>query len=113
MPDEFDLIIDRAAPIVIGATGIDAIKQNIRIIIETLAYSVPLDCAFAHVGDFIDSPSPLETARMVGVMAEAIETHEPRVLVDKISMEAASTTDAMQGSLRPRITFHLKEGVTL
>ena len=31
-------------PLVIGATGQEAIAQNIRIIVTTLAWSVPLDC---------------------------------------------------------------------
>lgn len=113
MPGDFELFVDTSRPLVIGATGMDAVMQNMRIIVQTLMCSVPLDCGFAHVGDFIDSPSPLETARMVADMTEAIEKYEPRVIVDSITMESASTQAAMQGSLTPRITFHLKEGARL
>lgn len=111
MPGEYEVFVGDAAPLVIGLSGLEAIKQNIRIIVQTLSYSVPLDCGFAHAGEAIDSPSPLETARLVAHMAEAIEKHEPRVLVDSITMETASTSAAMQGALAPRIRFHVKEGV--
>lgn len=100
----------------IGATGMEALLQNIRVIVLTTMYSVPLDRGFAHVGDFIDSPSPLVTARLVARLTDAIEAREPRVAVQRISLEPAdqSGTEAvMQGRLYPRVTFELKEGVTL
>lgn len=55
-----------ASPLVIGATGMDAIIQNIRIIATTFAYSVPLDRGFAHLGGFLDTPTMAETARKMG-----------------------------------------------
>lgn len=113
MAGEYEIFVDAGRPLVIGARGMEEIRQNIRVIVLTLAYSVPLDCAFAHAGEFIDSPSPVETARLVANMTEAIEHFEPRVVVDSITMEAASTQDAMQGSLVPRIKYHLKEGVKI
>lgn len=45
-----------AAPLVIGATGLDAVVQNIRMILTTFAYSVPLDRRFASHGGAIDAP---------------------------------------------------------
>lgn len=111
MPAEYEIFSDFTEPLVIGQTGLDAIRQNIRVIVTTLAYSVPLDCAFAHGGEFIDSPSPVETARLVARLTEAIEHFEPRVVVDSITLETANTQNAMQGSLRPRIKFRLREGV--
>lgn len=100
----------------IGATGMEALLQNIRLIVLTTMYSVPLDRGFAHVGEFIDSPSPLQTARLVTRLTDAIEAKEPRVTVRRITLESADqggTEAAMQGRLYPRITFELKEGVTL
>lgn len=100
----------------IGATGMEALLQNIRIIVLTTMYSVPLDRGFAHVGDFIDSPSPLETARLVVRLTDAIEAKEPRVRVRRITLEPAEQNGmeaAMQGRLYPHICFDLKEGVEL
>lgn len=108
-----ELLVEGQAPIRIGATGMDEILQNIRIIVLTTAYSVPLDRGFAHSNGFVDSPSPLETARLIAQLTEAIEEKEPRVRVESITLKATNVQSAMQGSLVPHIKFHIKEGVEL
>lgn len=105
-------LITPGLPLTIGATSMDAIVQNIRIIVLTTAYSVPLDRGFAHTGAFIDSPAPHETARLIARLTDAIEAQEPRVKVTRITLEA-DPDGLMQGRLFPRIFFDLKEGVTL
>lgn len=109
------LHVTPGTPLTIGAQGMDAIVQNIRIIVLTTAYSVPLDRGFAHLGAFLDSPAPHETARLIAQFTSAIEKLEPRVRVTRISLEAApnSPANAMQGRLFPHIFFELKEGVAL
>lgn len=47
-----------AAPLVIGATGLDAVVQNIRMILTTFAYSVPLDRAFRLARRLHRRPGP-------------------------------------------------------
>ena len=42
--------------LLIGATGIRSIEQNIRMILTTFMYSVPLDRGFAHDGSAVDTP---------------------------------------------------------
>ena len=108
-----ELRIYKDRPLIIGATGIDALLQNIRIIVLTSFYSVPLDRGFAHVGDTIDSPAPHETAKLVGRLTEAIELYEPRVKVDSIEFEELEGGALMNGRLAPRVTFSLREGVSL
>ncbi len=105
-----ELTITRNAPLVIGATGMEALAQNIRVIILTAAYSVPLDRAFAHLADMIDSPAPQETARLTALLVEAIELHEPRVRVERLDWvrPADCATALMQGRLTPRITFSVR-----
>lgn len=68
-------------PLTIGAQGMDAIVQNIRVIVTTLAYSCPLDRGFASTGSFIDAPTPYAVARAIAELTEAIEAKEPRVRV--------------------------------
>lgn len=105
-------LAETSLPLTIGATGIAAIEQNIRIIVTTLAYSVAMDRGFAHVGAFIDAPTPYEVARRIADITEAIEDKEPRVAVERISLEP-SADEAMQGRLYPKITYRVKDGVTL
>ena len=93
-----------AAPLVIGATGLDAVVQNIRMILTTFAYSVPLDRRFASHGGSIDAPAP------VMELTDAIEEKEPRAEVVSIRLLRAETLD---GQFRPVVTFKLREGVTL
>ena len=99
-------------PLSIGATGIAALEQNIRIICTTLAYSVAMDRGFAHVGAFVDAPTPYDVARLIADITEAIEAKEPRVSVERISLEP-SADEAMQGRLYPKSTYRVKDGVTL
>lgn len=110
-----DLHIYRDRPLVIGATGVDALLQNIRVIVLTSLYSVPLDRSFAHLNEMVDSPAPHVTARLTGLLVEAIEKYEPRVHVEKIVFEEAADRRGalMKGRLTPRITFSLRDGVKL
>ena len=105
-------LAETSLPLTIGATGIAALEQNIRIICTTLAYSVAMDRGFAHVGAFIDAPTPYEVARLIADITEAIEAKEPRVAVERISLKP-SADSAMQGRLYPKITYRLKDGATL
>ena len=95
------------APFVIGATGMEAVCQNIRVIVLTGAYSIPLDRGFAHDCAFIDSPAPKATARLGSALIEAIERFEPRVRVERIDFVTGA--DLMEGQLVPRIRFSLKD----
>ncbi len=96
-------------PLVIGATGQEAIAQNIRIIVTTLAWSVPLDRGFASSGGFIDAPTPYAVARKIAELTEVIETKEPRVKVESIRF-ASRPDDMVQGRVYPVISFSLRAG---
>lgn len=100
---------DLSAPLVIGATGMAAILQNIKIIILTLRYSIPLDRAFAHDAKPLDSPGPAITASLTGQLIDAIEKYEPRVKVDSLEF-VGSSAEGMDGIFRPKIVFHLAKG---
>lgn len=110
MPD-IEYQPDFSAPLVIGAAGMAEILQNIRMIIATHMYSVPLDRGFAYDPAFLDSPAPAATARLTGELMDAIEKYEPRVEVTEIDVSGAA--NPMTGSLAPKIVFHLKKGVEL
>lgn len=101
-----------ARPLAIGAQGLESIEQAIRIIVRTLAYSVALDRGFAHVGSFLDAPTPYEVARRVADLTDAIEAREPRVRVQRINLEPDPQGN-MEGRLYPRIVYELRDGVQL
>ena len=96
------------APLVIGATGMDSVVQNIRMILTTFAYSVPLDCRFAFAGGSIDAPAPVVSALRIAELTDAVEEQEPRVEIVGIRLQKG---DAPDGRLRPVVTFKLREGV--
>lgn len=98
--------------LVIGATGLEAVAQNIRVIVLTLAYSVALDRGFTNTGAFIDAPTPYAVARKIAELTEAIEAKEPRAKVESIRF-APRSSDAMEGRVYPIITFSIRKGVEL
>ena len=101
-------------PLVIGATGMDAIVQNIRMILLTMRYSIPLDRAFAHDGKIIDTPAPLETGRKTAELVDAIEKYEPRVKVHRIDFVWNNQKGQLQeGQLAPAVVFSIRDGVEL
>lgn len=110
-----ELIIYRDTPLIIGATGIESILQNLRVIVETLKFEIPLMRAFAHDGRLLDSPTPLVTARLVGELTDAIERYEPRIQIEGIWLDEERNGRGafMDGRLTPRIRFRLREGVEL
>ena len=109
-----DYAPDFASPLVIGAIGMDELRQNIRIILQTLQYSIPLVRSFAHKGKFIDAPNPLAAARLAGELSDAIEKLEPRVKVQSIEWKPTATAEGLKnGTLQPVVRFSLKKGVEL
>lgn len=98
--------------LLIGATGIRSIEQNIRMILTTFMYSVPLDRGFAHDGSAVDTPSPLEAARRIARLTEVLETHEPRIIVRDIALETLPA-EGMAGKCATKIVYDMREGVEL
>ena len=114
MSQEFEMLaID--APIVIGATGLEDIKQCMRMIVRTCCFSVPMDRGFAHTGSFIDAPLPHAVAAKLAELTEALESREPRIRVTSIRFapQTPDATDAMDGRTWPVIRWRLREGVEI
>lgn len=93
-------------PLVIGATGLEEIVQNVRIILGTTRGTVPLDRAFGVPADLVDLPVN-ELMRHAPEIAAAVEKYEPRCKVTHISFENA---DAMDGKMRPTVKIRILEG---
>lgn len=101
-----------AASLVIGATGIAEILQNVRIILSTIKGSVSLDRAFGLSITYLDSPMPEAMAAFSGEIVEEVEKQEPRVSVSSVTFKAKED-EARQGTLYPVVRIKIKDGVQL
>lgn len=74
------------------------ILQNLRTIITTTKYSVPLDRDFGVNAEMLDKPMPVAQAQLQSEIIMAIKTYEPRVTVTGISF-----TGTDEGILIPKV----------
>lgn len=88
-----------------AADGVEAILQNVSMIMSTPEFSCPLDRKFAWVPD-IDSPLPIAKARTAARLTEAIHTNEPRAEVISIKFDE----NGLEGLLRPRVKVRIRNG---
>lgn len=80
------------------------ILQNIRTIITTAKYSVPLDRDFGINADMLDLPINVAQARLQSEMITAIKKYEPRVEITSISF-----TGTDDGVLAPKVQVRIKD----
>lgn len=91
-----------------GATKMAEIIQNVQTIITTPIGSVPLDRGLGLDLSSLDAPTAFTQAELTPLIIEAIQTYEPRVIVESVSYRATA-----QGKLTPLVAIELAEGVTL
>jgi phage baseplate assembly protein W len=89
-----------------GATGITEILQNIRTILTTAKYSVPIDREFGLSATMLDDPTPIAQAKLTAEIIAAVNRWEPRAQVKKVTFEVDDT----QGILRPKVQVKIKNG---
>ena len=80
------------------------ILQNVRTILATPVYSVPLDRSFGVNADFVDMPVPVAKAKIGQEIVTAIRKYEPRVSVTKITWEADQ-----DGILKPKVQVRIND----
>lgn len=66
---------------------VNAVLQNIALILATPKGSVPFYRDFGISNEFLDKPVPVAKVMMISEVREAIETWEPRATVTNISFE--------------------------
>ena len=74
------------------------IIQNVRCIMQTTKYSVPLDRSFGVDAAYVDKPMPVAQAMLADEIISAIQKYESRVTVDSISFTAT-----IDGILVPKV----------
>ena len=80
------------------------ILQNIRTILATPVYSVPLDRSFGVNASFVDMPLPIAQAKIGQEIITAIRKYEPRVTVTRITWTADQ-----DGILKPKVQVRIND----
>lgn len=80
------------------------ILQNLRTIITTAKYSVPLDRDFGFNAEMLDKPVNAAQAQLQSEIIMAIKTYEPRVTVTGISF-----TGKDDGQLIPKVQVMIND----
>lgn len=70
--------------------------QNVRCIMSTPRFSIPLDRSFSIDGDVVDLPLPEAEARMANEIFRALRRYEPRARIETVRFEAD-----IKGKLKP------------
>ncbi len=104
---EFVVDTGKRAAIVVGATGVAEIVQNVRTILATPKGSVPLDRDFGVIWTVLDRPLPEAKAAYTGDAVAQVQKYEPRVKVLSVGFRA-DTSGAMQGRLYPVVRIKIR-----
>ena len=90
------------------ASKAEEIAQNVRTILTTPKYSVPLDREFGLSVTMLDAPLPVAQARLTAEIIAALHKWEPRVRVTHVSF-VNSAAEAMDGKLIPKVRYKIIE----
>nr|DAE21235.1 MAG TPA: baseplate assembly protein [Caudovirales sp. ctkvU4] len=88
------------------ATALEEIMQNVRTILMTVKFSVPLDRDFGIEGDIVDSPlDESAQAQLQAEIFDALRRYEHRVEVVQIQFKV----DEKKGVMWPVVRIKIKE----
>lgn len=80
----------------------EEVIQNVKTIITTYKYSVPLDRNFGITGDAIDAPFPVAMAKLQSDIIDNILKYEPRAKVKSITFNGD-----IDGNLIPNVRIEI------
>lgn len=96
------------APIEIGAIGIRAKLQQVRMVMTTIKGSVPLDRTFGLRMTFLDRPLPHAMAEFSGEIISEVQAQVPGVTVVDVDFKP-DESGAMDGRLYPVTSVNIEE----
>ena len=94
--------------VVIGATGLPAIIQQVQIVCATQVGSLPLDRAFGVEADYLDMPLPVAKAKATASIIKGVEKYVPAVSVLAVNW-VEDTQAAIDGTLIPLVRVQIHE----
>lgn len=86
------------------ATLAEEVLQNVRMLISTVKYSVPMDREFGIDGAVIDSPVNIAKAHLSNEIFRAVRRYEPRAVIESIEFNGDES-----GKLTPTIKIQISE----
>ena len=87
---------------------IEEVLQNVRTLLTTIKYSVPLYRALVIDATYLDKPAPDAMARLRVQIVEEIQCHEPRAIVKIIEFKPYED-EAHTGMFYPVLSIDVKE----
>lgn len=111
-----EFIVDTTLPenIVIGATGLTGLAQEIRTVLTTRKGSVPLDRDFGLDWSFLDRPLAAALPRYVGEVSRQLEKYVQRIRVLEVRFNpreqttAQAASNAAEGKLFPIVKVAIR-----
>ena len=86
------------------ATLAEEVLQNVRMIISTVKYSVPMDREFGIDGAVVDRPINIAKAHLSNEIFRAVRRYEPRAVIESIEFNGDES-----GKLTPTIKIQISE----
>lgn len=86
------------------ATIAEEVMQNVRMIISTVKYSVPMDREFGIDGAVVDRPINIAKAHLSNEIFRAVRRYEPRAVIESIEFNGDES-----GKLTPTIKIQISE----
>ncbi len=86
------------------ATLAEEVLQNVRMIISTVKYSVPMDREFGIDGTVVDRPINIAKAHLSNEIFRAVRRYEPRAVIESIEFNGDEI-----GKLTPTIKIQISE----
>lgn len=85
-------------------TTVEEVLQNVRTIITTIKYEIPLDRDFGIDGDVIDMPMQQAQAKLSQEIFRAVRQYEPRAVIESIDFSGDES-----GRLIPKLEVSIGE----
>ncbi|MDD4599614.1 hypothetical protein SDC9_04132 [bioreactor metagenome] len=102
---EYVITLNQTTGVNFSPTVIEEIIQNVRIILSTPKFSVPLNREFGVTATMLDEPIPVAQAKLTSEIITAVQRWEPRVKVTKVTYEG----DGIDGKLIPKVRVKIIE----
>ena len=108
MPYQVTGEIDRAWVNFAPAGIVEEVLQNVRTLITTAKYSVPLDRNLGIDAAFLDRPAPDAMARLSVRISEEIQRYEPRAKVKVIEFRQYGDAAILSGKFYPVLQVEIQ-----
>lgn len=90
---------------IMPATEVEEILQNVKCILATQKFTVPMDREFGITANMLDAPISVTQSRLTAEIARAVKTFEPRARVQEVKYSG----DFSDGQLNFTVVVELVE----